>query len=153
MNSDEEGKFHVFNEMNFTKICIGMRDPGSSFSTVKFKEIEIQSSHTLLDIFKTSKYINTNIGLSAWLDLIANSALQPHCNREGFNVYGTHDFYSARARLGIMGNNENDCDTPDSVLGFGIAGNGCELNPPASGVESRCGPIIRKSVIGYIFLR
>ena len=153
LNNDEEGKFHVFNEMNFTKICMGMRDSGSSFSAVKFKEIKIQISHTLLNIFKTSKYISANIGRSAWLDLITNSVLQPNCNKEGLNVYGTQYPNAAKARLGIIGNNENECRSPDSVLGFGTGGNLCGINPPASGVDSRCGPTIRKPTIGYIFLR
>lgn len=51
------------------------------------------------------------------------------CNflQEGFNVksVGTaHNawvMFSARARLGIIANNENECNTPDSFLGFGTS--------------------------------
>lgn len=37
-------------------------------------------------------------------------------------------------RIGILGNNENDCDSPDSVLGVGLYG--YDDGPPYSG--ARC---------------
>ena len=77
-----EEKFHDFNELNVTKICAGMKEAGQSFSTTKFKEIELQESSTLLSIFKTGNYISTNIGRSVWLGLVSNSVLQGNCNKE-----------------------------------------------------------------------
>ena len=38
--------------------------------------------------------------------------MQPYCNSEGFNSLG-------RVRIGILGNNENDCNTPDTFVGVG----------------------------------
>ena len=38
--------------------------------------------------------------------------MQPNCNQEGFNSMN-------KIRIGILGNNENDCGTPDSFLGVG----------------------------------
>ena len=47
--------------------------------------------------------------------------MQPHCNREGFNALGDGNGYS-KARIGILGNNEDDCVTSDSRIGFGTGG-------------------------------
>jgi len=41
---------------------------------------------------------------------------QPNCNREGINVNGVYHY----ARIGITFNNEADCNTNDSGVGFGI---------------------------------
>eukprot|EP00795_Rhopilema_esculentum_P014025 gene14025-4999_t len=59
--------------------------------------------------------------LSNWRNLLKGSQLQPYCNRQGFNnvITGSVD---ARVRIGILGNNENDCITPDSAIGIGIGG-------------------------------
>ena len=43
------------------------------------------------------------------------ASLQLNCNMEGFNAAGTY----IRVRVGILGNNENDCITCDSIIGFG----------------------------------
>ena len=51
----------------------------------------------------------------------SNAWLQSHCNREGFNVVSDNGF-AGKARIGILGNNENDCVTCDSRTGFGIGG-------------------------------
>jgi len=48
-----------------------------------------------------------------WKTLIGSQAsLQRNCNKEGFNVA------IGKARIGIVGNNENDCNSCDSRIGF-----------------------------------
>ena len=47
------------------------------------------------------------------------SLLAGNCNIEGFNAV----FGGPRARIGILGNNEDDCLTYDSRIGFGLGGN------------------------------
>jgi hypothetical protein len=60
-----------------------------------------------------------------WLALANNGALQPNCNHIGYNfVPGDGGGFSVR--IGIVGNNENDCYGPDSFVGFG-AGMMCIL--------------------------
>ena len=61
----------------------------------------------------------TSFGRSKWLSLLSGSRLQPYCNQEGINLLGT-------VRIGIVGNNENDCGTPDTFLGVG-SDNECSL--------------------------
>jgi len=41
-------------------------------------------------------------------------------NKEGFNVLG--DYRWSKARIGIISNQENDCDSCDSRIGFGTGG-------------------------------
>ena len=58
---------------------------------------------------------------NTWKTLIGSQAsLQLKCNKEGFNaVCGSS---ASRARIGYVGNNENDCSTCDSRIGFGAGG-------------------------------
>ena len=44
---------------------------------------------------------------------------QPNCNRQGFNVKTNS---APHVRVGYAANQENDCLTCDSVIGFGING-------------------------------
>ena len=52
----------------------------------------------------------------------SRASLQPNCNKEGFNAVCTYSNGPARARIGILGNGENDCVTCDSRIGFGMGG-------------------------------
>lgn len=45
-------------------------------------------------------------------------SIKNNCNKQGFNVYWSSTG-SPHARLGITANQENDCLTCDSVIGFG----------------------------------
>eukprot|EP00794_Sanderia_malayensis_P015310 gene15310-16887_t len=109
--TSEEAKFAGFNKIKLQSICVGMRVKGA----MKWLKTAI-SSTSLLQVFKAGTYQRTSFGRSTWLSLISGSHLQPHCNREGFNVQKSGRIY---ARIGIMGNNENDCYSSDSVLGLG----------------------------------
>ena len=51
----------------------------------------------------------------------SQASLQHNCNTEGFNVVGTSN-YRSKARIGIISNNENDCSSCDSRIGFGTGG-------------------------------
>ena len=53
-----------------------------------------------------------SFGRSKWLNLLSGSRLQQYCSGEGINVL-------SKVRIGIVGNNEHDCATPDSFLGVG----------------------------------
>ena len=139
--------------MNITNICVGLRTTEGNFSTTKFIEVNLQAS-TLLEVFQSGKYESTNIGRIGWLNLIEDSTLQPNCNKEGFNVFAG----PVKVRLGILGNNKNDCNSPGSLLGFGTGGNSLCSEP----VSISCGVLTMcngnnhneiKSMIGYIFIR
>lgn len=63
----------------------------------------------------------TNELREKWLSLLPGGGLQPNCNRQGFS--NTIDAgNSAYVRIGIIGNEQDDCSSPDSALGIGIGG-------------------------------
>ncbi len=63
---------------------------------------------------------DTGVAKSTWLGLVPGSLLQDDCNDEGINVAPASG--AARVRVGIVANNERDCNSPDSRLGLGGAG-------------------------------
>lgn len=74
---------------------------------------------------------------------------QPFCNRSGVN---RTDSASTAMRFGITMNNENDCSSNDSSVGFGTYTNGQTTGPraiPAGG--HRWSPDIQYPAIGFIF--
>ena len=106
-------------------------------------------------VIASGAYKATASGRAAWKGLIAGSSLQPNCNAEGFNVAPLKKW--SMVRIGIIGNNENDCGTPDSRLGFGGAGNACgEDAGNTCGNEARCGGDLGNAsykAFGYVFAR
>ena len=60
------------------------------------------------------------MGRDTWKTLLGSQAsLQLNCNREGFNL---DEIFIGKARIGILGNNENHCVSCDSRIGFGTGG-------------------------------
>ena len=52
----------------------------------------------------------------------SQASFQNNCNREGFNVESDSGSSWPKARIGILFNNEDDCRTCDSRIGFGFGG-------------------------------
>ena len=64
----------------------------------------------------------TSLGRNEWKKLIGEQgSLQLNCNKEGFNAVGTASHHS-KARIGYIANQENDCGSCDSRIGFGTGG-------------------------------
>ena len=81
-------------------------------------------ANSLYSLIADGNYRATSLGQNTWKSLLGSSAsLQPNCNKEGFNTVGYYPSDSPKARIGIIANNENDCITPDSKIGFGAGGN------------------------------
>ena len=75
---------------------------------------------SLYTLIADGQYRNTSLGRDTWNALFGSEAsLQSNCNKEGFNAKVNH---FSRTRIGIIANNENDCNTCDSRLGFGGGG-------------------------------
>lgn len=68
-------------------------------------------------MFSKNEETFTTIGRNNWTDLLDSAHLQKNCNREGFNIKIKS---SIKVRLGILGNNEDDCMSPDSAIGVGF---------------------------------
>lgn len=104
-----------------------------SFSTVPFSTVRLtldtagdirsmnipKTASSLQAVFNGG-YQSTNMGRAAWKGMVHDSSLQFNCNREGFNSE-TDDLRNgtAKVRLGILANGQNDCVSPDSWLGIG----------------------------------
>ena len=74
---------------------------------------------SLHSIIADDQYRNTSLGRDEWKKLIGSDAsLQHNCNKKGFNAFsGKSD--RSKVRIGIISNGENDCDSCNSLIGFG----------------------------------
>jgi hypothetical protein len=68
-----------------------------------------------LSVF-TSGFLGTGLSPSTWHALVPGAGIQPHCNTQGFNATSVW----LNARIGLVMNQENDCHTPDTVIGLGL---------------------------------
>ena len=81
-----------------------------------------KSASSLYSLIADGKYRATSLGRNTWKKLIGSRAsLQRNCNKEGFNAVGENHSHS-KARIGYIANQENDCHTCDSRIGFGTGG-------------------------------
>jgi hypothetical protein len=113
-NSTTEAKFRSFLEVPFTRVRVRTFDG----VTPRFFPIDVAS--TSLKALFSGPAITTTAGRAKWLSLVADSALQANCNAEGVNREFTTGA-KIQMRLGIIANNQTDCSSPDSYLGFGVS--------------------------------
>ena len=94
--------------------------------------IEItKSANSLYSLIADGQYRNTSLGPDMWKSVVGpNASLQVNCNMEGFNAAftGKESTGGPKARIGILGNNENNCWSCDSRIGFGTGGNHDDSN-------------------------
>jgi hypothetical protein len=146
-----EAKLAPYLNMPFTELLIGMDDFSN---TPRWAALSLPSSQgALVSTFASDNYIPTTLGRSGWLALISSSALQPNCNQEGINNRAA----SFGVRIGILGNNENECSTPDSYLGIGVeklysACTGTFTARTGNGVVCMTGPTDIPA-FAYVFVR
>ena len=83
-----------------------------------------EAADSLYSLIVDEKFRATSLGRDTWKALFGSQgSLQYNCNREGFNAKCDDlDGTLTRARIGIIANNENDCYTCDSRIGFGTGG-------------------------------
>ena len=106
-------------ETKFNRICLGMK----SGKEINFIAINRPAS-SLYSLIADGKYRPTSLGRDKWKSLLpSNASLQSNCNREGFNALctGSGDL-QPRARIGILSNEQNDCNSCNSRIGFGTGG-------------------------------
>lgn len=114
----EETKLHTYWDTSFNKICLGMKVGGQ----MRFVALNKQAT-SLHSLIADGHYRATSLGRSTWKALIGSEAsLQTNCNKEGFNAGGCYGDGCALVRIGIVSNEQNDCDSCDSRIGFGGAG-------------------------------
>ena len=121
------------------------------------------AANSLFDLIAYGNYRPTHLGRETWRSLIAHSSLQKKCNKEGFNVVGTADIFHARVRIGLIANQEHDCHSPDSFIGFGGPGPDRRRHCHVRNVINTCGNsatdchpdngVKEVQAMGYIFVR
>ena len=116
----QEAKLPSYWNTPFNKICLGMKIG----QQIKFIVMSYQAN-SLYSLIADGQRRTTSLGRNTWMSLM--TGLLPYCNREGFNVL-SDDSSMGKARIGILGNNENDCVTCDSRIGFGTGGRHNDLS-------------------------
>ncbi|XP_022805213.1 uncharacterized skeletal organic matrix protein 5-like [Stylophora pistillata] len=114
---DKETKLPSYWNTSFSKICLGMKIGNQTNFIVINKQAD-----SLYSLIADGKYRETSLGRDKWKEILgANASLQTNCNKEGFNVV-CEAKDSPKARIGIVSNQQNDCYTCNSRIGFGTGG-------------------------------
>ncbi|XP_048578356.1 uncharacterized protein LOC125560607 [Nematostella vectensis] len=129
-----ETKLSTYWEAPFKDICIGMEVADD----LRWLNLHYPSE-SLYDVIADGTFKDLSMSKADWLGLIAGSELQRNCGRNGFN--------NNRVRIGIMGNGENHCNSPDSELGFGAKQNGYWVGNTCQFCNKRF------TSFGYIFVK
>jgi len=113
-----ETKLPTYWNTSFSEICLGMRRLGQQ--DIRFVVIP-KKADSLYWLIADGNYRATSLGRDTWIGLMSGfQRLQSNCRKEGFNPSCTSSSHHRRVRIGILGNNEADCHTCDSLLGFGL---------------------------------
>jgi hypothetical protein len=108
--AENETKLASYHNTPFTEICLGMIDVNNNTNWMLLNH----TASSLYNVIADGNYTATNAGRANWLSLINGSSLQPNCNKEGFNM--KHPML----RIGFAADNQSDCASPNSLIGFGI---------------------------------
>jgi hypothetical protein len=148
-----EAKLQSFNGLAFTEVRVAITDAAVTRSVIIPKV-----ATSLADVFNPTVYQASLLGRAAWKGIMAAGSLQVNCNQEGFSsnpAPGNPAF--ARVRIGIVSNQENDCNSPDSWIGVGGFGAPCGGDPNTSvGNVATCGGDVgdvNVKAFGYVMVR
>ena len=112
-------KMPTFWSTPFTKLCLGMQAAGQETNWIT---VSYQAS-SLYSLMSTNTFQSTKVGKGKWKSLLVESSLQKNCNREGFNVKPSGaENDAAVTRIGLLGDNNNNCPSCNSRIGFGSKG-------------------------------
>ena len=102
----------------FSKICLGMK----TNQQINFIVIN-KNANSLYSLIADGSYRATSLRRDTWKTLFGSlGSLQNNCNEEGFNTICGLSSEPSRARIGINSNDQTDCNSCDSRIGFGTAG-------------------------------
>ncbi|CAB4004703.1 Hypothetical predicted protein [Paramuricea clavata] len=107
-----ETKLASYHNTPFTEICLGMTDVINNTNWILLNH----TASSLYSVIADGNYAATNAGRAKWMSLMDGSSLQPNCNKEGFNI----KHQKLDMRIGFAANNEDNCASCDSFIGFGI---------------------------------
>jgi hypothetical protein len=113
----QQAKLATWNYVPFTQMLVKMQrtDQPGNINSLEFGA----TAASMNALMSPGTYVATTAGRAAWKAALPGSSLQFNCNREGFNNDPTNGAGWDRVRIGIVGNEQNNCGTPDSRLGVG----------------------------------
>ena len=137
----------------FNKICLGMKVNGAT------KWISLNfPTNSLHSVIEDGTFKETTFGKEAWKSLIDGSSLQDYCNVEGFNIQmndGSQKYMNIR--IGLVANNQDNCGSCDSCIGFGTSVSGCgnDVRSTTCGNMAVCNHLSNKNTaaFGYILVQ
>ncbi|XP_028396196.1 uncharacterized skeletal organic matrix protein 5-like [Dendronephthya gigantea] len=152
--TEKQTKLASYWNTPFNKICLGMKVN----SETRWIALDYDAS-SLYNVIRygSFKRLSTAAGRGAWGSLINGSALQPNCNQEGFSIdirYAASHFSTyVRVRIGIVANNENDCKSCDSCIGFGTSAQ-CnnDIRGTTCGNMGICGQVNNINIAAFGFI-
>jgi len=119
----QETKLPTYWNTSFSKICLGMKIG----QQLKFVVIN-KHADSLHSLITDGQYRATSLGRNTWKTLIGSQAsLQTNCSMEGFNARCRFR-RASKARIGILGNQQDDCGSCNSRIGFGTGGDRDDSN-------------------------
>ena len=125
---------------------------------IRFIVIDQQAS-SLYSLIADGQYRATTLDRDTWKSLIGPAAsLQTGCSRQGFNVkqVGNNEQKLAKARIGIIADNNIDCVTPDTRIGFGTGGGHDTSSSCGNDAPNRFSPDngeVHIKAMGYILVQ
>ena len=151
--TEKQTKLASYWNTPFHKICLGMKVNG----VTKWIVINDQAS-SLFNVIAGGVFENKSVGKEKWLSLMNGSLLEECCNKEGFNINVTgYSVAHLKVRIGIIANNENECNSCDSCIGFGTSVRGCDgdTRKTTCGNIAICNKLNNKNTtaFGYIFVQ
>ncbi|MBA2661884.1 MAG: hypothetical protein H0U74_06285 [Bradymonadaceae bacterium] len=152
----EQGKFQSFLDLPYTQILVGLETPIGTSAVPSPTYLPIATEGASLQAtFLTAAQTPFKVGRQAWMRTMPTGQVQSFCNAEGFNVRTTSD--GSRVRIGLLGNNEDNCSSPDSRIGIGAAGSTCSLGNFSVGNNSGCNTAAgldrNTAAFGYVWVR
>ena len=115
-----------------------------------------KQANSLHSLIADGQYRPTFLGRDTWKSLVGSQAsLQKNCNKEGFNAVSDVS-QSSKARIGFLGNDQRNCVSCDSRIGFGTGGIPNNTNTCGNEAEGQYSPDNNGAYIkgmGYIFVQ
>eukprot|EP00118_Oscarella_pearsei_P025261 m.307853 g.307853 ORF g.307853 m.307853 type:complete len:253 (+) comp42938_c0_seq1:142-900(+) len=129
LDDGEEAKLAPYGCLPWNSMIVGMKQkPEDKMNEVR---IWVPDRDSLKAVISPGEYVETKSGRDAWKQLVDGSSLQSNCNKEGFNIESTRS-----VRIGIIGNEQEDCQTPDSHIGIGSKGDNWRLGRVPTGNDA-----------------
>jgi hypothetical protein len=107
---ENEAKLASYGSVAFANVRVGMLQGGTA------RWLVVPADAASFRELMQGGYRATTLGRAAWKSLPGSGSLQTFCGREGFNVTTPA---LAAVRIGIIGNEYDNCTSCDSWIGFG----------------------------------